>query len=169
MRVGHAGVADTGDVVAAVGGVLHRVVDALIGQKARHHEIFDADIAQQIVEVGGVEEARRGFRDDDLVIGRRDGGDDTRLLRALGNEELRELVVKAAVAAVAREVLDDCVDHFRAVPPERRDKLHEVRDHDVAGGGEEFRVKRRLRVIERGILHVDDEERGPCRIECAIA
>ena len=42
-------------VVAAIGAVLHRVVDALVGEDAGHEHILDADIAQEVVEIGGIE------------------------------------------------------------------------------------------------------------------
>ena len=39
-------------VVAEVGAVLDRMVDALVGEEACHEHVLNADIAQEIVEDG---------------------------------------------------------------------------------------------------------------------
>jgi hypothetical protein len=39
-------------VVAAIGAILDRVVDTLVGEEACNEHILDADIAQQIIEDG---------------------------------------------------------------------------------------------------------------------
>jgi hypothetical protein len=48
-------------VIAAIGAVLDRIVDALVGNEARDEHVLDTDIAQQIVEIGGVENGGRGL------------------------------------------------------------------------------------------------------------
>jgi hypothetical protein len=66
-------------VVAAIGAVLDHMVDALVGQDAGDEHILDADIAEQIVEVGGVERRRGGLGQHDLIFLRRNLVDHARL------------------------------------------------------------------------------------------
>ena len=66
-------------VVAKIGTVPHRMVDALVGEEASHEHILNADIAEQIIEVGGVEDGRGGLGQHQLTVLRREFFNDTRL------------------------------------------------------------------------------------------
>ena len=91
LGLGGAGVVHAAHVVAAIGAVLHRVVDALVGEEAGHEHILDADIAQEIIEVGRVEDGGRGLGQHDLVAFRRDLREHLRLPRALGEPKPESL------------------------------------------------------------------------------
>jgi len=61
------GVGDADDEIPAIRAVPHRHVDALIREDARDDEMADAEVAQEIVDVGRVEDARGRLRQQDLV------------------------------------------------------------------------------------------------------
>jgi hypothetical protein len=46
------GLHDARLLVAAVSGIFHSVIDALVGEQTDHHHASNADFAQEIVEVG---------------------------------------------------------------------------------------------------------------------
>jgi hypothetical protein len=83
-----------------------------------------------MLDIGRVEDAGCGLRDDDLVADRRDGGMSCASI-ALREEEARDPVVEADVAAVLRQRLDDGLHHLDAGLPRRGLKADLVRDEDV--------------------------------------
>ena len=48
-RLRLAGIGETHHPVAAVSGILDGVIDALIGEQARHHQGANADVAQEVI------------------------------------------------------------------------------------------------------------------------
>ena len=70
LRLSSTGIVDQSHQVAAVAAIPNYGLNTLVGHDAHRHDVFDAEIAQHIVEIGGVEEARRGFGYDDLVLQR---------------------------------------------------------------------------------------------------
>ena len=92
-----------------------------------------------------------------------------RLPGTLGDEEVGELVVEAAVAPVAGEVLDDREDHLDAAFAAGGDQPGEIGDDDVPRRRVELRPDVALGRVESGVLHVDDEEGGAAGIEGAVA
>src|SRR5258708_6041481 len=63
-------------LVAAIVALAHRRVDADVGRDAREHEVGDALLAQDEVEVRRAERALARLVDDDLAGGGRELGDD---------------------------------------------------------------------------------------------
>ena len=52
LSLRRAGIVHATHVVAKIGAVLYRVVDALVGEEACYEHVLDAHIAQEIVEDG---------------------------------------------------------------------------------------------------------------------
>src|SRR5205823_1783104 len=81
-RPGGAGVLDEADVVASSRGAADGGLDAAVGDDPADDEVPDAEVAQDVVEVGAVEDAAASLGDDDLVADRRHLLEDLRPLRA---------------------------------------------------------------------------------------
>ena len=64
---GGTGIGGQGNQITQVTGVTHRGTDALIRQQAADNQIFDTEIAQYIVNVGGDENARRRLLKHDFI------------------------------------------------------------------------------------------------------
>ena len=165
MGIGHAAVRQAGNVVAAVRAVLDGVVDALVRQKPGHDEILDADIAQEIIEIGGIEETGGRLGQHDLVLAGRDRIDDLRLPGALGDEEIREFVIEAAVTSIPGEIFHHGIDHLHAGGTAGCDRLDQIRNDDIARRRMELRTDPFLIRIEGGVLDVDDKECRSYRID----
>ena len=52
VGIGHAAVANQGHVIAAIGGILDRMVDALIGEESGDDQFLNAEIAQEVIDIG---------------------------------------------------------------------------------------------------------------------
>ena len=59
--MGGTGILDQGDQVAAVGGIAHGHVHALVGDHPADDQVAGAEVAQYVVDGGGVENAGRGL------------------------------------------------------------------------------------------------------------
>src|SRR3954464_10981981 len=94
-RLPCAAVHDLGDQESAVGGVADRRLYALVGHHAVDNQIADIQVAQNILDVGRVEDAGRRLRNDDFVPHRPDLLNDPRAPRPLGMMQARDLVVEA--------------------------------------------------------------------------
>src|SRR5260221_9795822 len=69
---GAAAVLEEEALVAAIVALAHRRVDADVGRDSREHEVGDALLAQDEVEVRRAERALAGLVDDDLAVGGRE-------------------------------------------------------------------------------------------------
>ena len=92
----------------------------------------------------------------DLVASRRNLLDDARFPRALGEVEIRELVVEAAVAPVQRQVLDRGVDDFQSAAAKRLEQAPDVGDGAVGRERVKLGLGLGLRRTEGAVLHVDE-------------
>lgn len=54
-RFGLTSIGEAHHPVAAISGIFHSVVDALVGEHTDHHQAANADVAQQVVEAGRAE------------------------------------------------------------------------------------------------------------------
>jgi hypothetical protein len=52
VGIGHAAVANQGHVITAIGGILDRMVDALIGEESGDDQFNNAEIAQEVIDIG---------------------------------------------------------------------------------------------------------------------
>src|SRR6202008_114704 len=89
----------------AVVGLANRRVNAHLGGDAGHDQVRDAVVAQDLLEVGGVERALVGLVEDDLAVEGRDGVDDVvAVLAADEDPALRARAADARVEAPAGEL-----------------------------------------------------------------
>ena len=171
LRMGRAGVFHDGHEEPAVAAVAHRRFDALVGHDAHDRDVLDAQVAEHVLEVGGVEQARRGLRDDDLVGPRRELVDDFGLPCPLGDEDPRDLVVEAPIAPVEGQGLDDRVDHLHAALPAGGDQAPAVGDHETPDALPQPGVpglRGALLLVVLAFLHIDDEKHGALGLEAAL-
>ena len=161
----HAGVSHAGHEPATVRRVPHRHVHALVGHDPAHDEGADTEVAQDVIEVGGIEDPRRGLGQEDLVVGRRELRD--RIACGIEGSDMDrgELVIERPVSTVAREAADDRMDHLDTCSTSG---LHEAaRLRHRAGPG--FPIEGMVCVavgmvgvssrLQPDALHVDDEKR----------
>lgn len=127
---------------APVCRIADRAFHALAGADALDDQEIDPQIAQQVFDVGGVEDAAGGFRDHDVVRRGADLGDhlDARLARG----GLQALLVGD----------QPVLDALEEMPLVREARVFRNRLRHLPGA-------------PRGILHVDGRKRGAARIDGA--
>ena len=168
-RIGHAGIAHADHVEATVGTVADRVVDALIGQKAGRDDGVDADVAHQVFEVGRIEQAGRRLGNHHLVVARGYLVDYPGIPRPLGDEEVAQLVVEAAITPVAGVVLHHREDDFETGAARRIEQTTQVGNDAGPGGSVEFGAWMAVRLVHDPVLHIDDKKRRARGVDRAIA
>ena len=89
----------------------------MIGADAENNQIFNSEVAQHVLDVGGIEDAASGFGDHDIVGLRANCVDHFSFPRAFGEKEIGYLVVKAAVTAIQRIGFNGGVDNLQASGP----------------------------------------------------
>ena len=166
---------------AAIVGFAHRGVDADVGGDAGEHEVRDAALAQDQLEIGGAERALAGLVDDRLAGGRSELGDDVPArLAAHQDAAARPGIADAGadparapafvggqigeIGAMALAGVDDVealAAHRREQPLDRLDRR--AREREVVA----HLVDVAALAAEVG-LHVDDDERGVLRPQIAV-
>src|SRR5581483_2528193 len=117
------------DSEAAVGGIPHRHLHTAAGHHAGHDQLADAEVAQQVLDVGPIEYAAAGLGEHDLVGERSHFVQDFGLLRARREVDAQPLVLQAPVAAIAGQRGDAGVDDLYASRPASRLQARDV-GHD---------------------------------------
>lgn len=163
--MGGAGILDQGDQVTAVGGIAHGHVHALVGDHPADDQVAGAEVAQYVVDGGGVENAGRSLRQHDLVGGRLQGVDHPGVRAALGQVHLRQLVIQRAVATIGGEALDDGVQDVLVHCAHGPEQALLVGDHLVLHALVEVTGCLRIDVrvaprLDPGTLHVDEQDGG---------
>jgi hypothetical protein len=129
--VGGTGIRRHRHEIADIGPLSHGVLDTLMGDNAHDHQLRDAEVSQDVVEIGRPEGAGRGLLQHDVVGPGCDGVDHLRRDAARRQVDPRDLVVDASVTPVAGEALDHDVDRLGPATADRGVKPLLVRNRHL--------------------------------------
>ncbi|VTZ65360.1 hypothetical protein EMEDMD4_790384 [Sinorhizobium medicae] len=176
LGIGAAGIRHECHQIVEVAGVTHCRFHALVCHKAAQYDLFDAQVTQQIVDMGRHEDTRGAFRQDDLVLERLELVDDLAVPGALRDIEAGDLVIQAAVPSVLRQAFDCRVQHLYAGLAKTGEQALHVRDRHLVDALEiiavfagDIGVGNVLELApfaaDGKVLHVDEQDCGSGRIE----
>ena len=158
----------TSHVIATIRTVTYSYIDALVGQKSGHQYAVDVHITQQVVEIRGIEQARRGLGQNDLVANRRDHIDHLCAPGSFGHVEARNLVIQATVSAIKREVLYYREHDFNAHFATSYLQVRDIGNGSIASLVVKERLDFGFRFANSSVLYINDQQYRAFKIDWSI-
>src|SRR5690606_26348013 len=158
LTVGRTGVDRADHPKTTIRSIPHRVIYALVREEARHDNGVELHVAQQILKDRGVEEARRGLWQHDLVGRWRDLITGLRFQASRCEVKAGLLVVQTAVSSIRSEALNYRMNDFQLCGPGCAEQAYHVGHGHVLGAAKEVGPGICCAGMENPLLYIDQQQ-----------